>query len=268
LGRVSYGYINNVLNPLRLVLQEAVEDGLLPSNPAHKLNLQMRTKKKREKDLNPLSLSELSLLLDTLRQRHEDYYPLFLTVAHTGLRMGELRALMWSDVQFGQGGGGKNRYITVQRSYSHGHLSTPKSGRTRMVDLSKDLREILLSHQMKEYMKGRGQPEDLVFYGEEGGHISDSTVQRILKASLAIAGLRSVTFHSLRHSYATIMLYELGIPIQYVSHQLGHSSIKVTVDTYGHPRQGSNIAFVDGLSEQLSATSSQPVEQEAAQVPV
>jgi integrase len=59
--------------------------------------------------------------------------------------------------------------------------------------------------------------------------------------------LRVNRIHDLRHSYATIQLYEYHAPIQYVSEQLGHSSIKITVDTYGHPRQGTSIALADQL---------------------
>jgi integrase len=55
--------------------------------------------------------------------------------------------------------------------------------------------------------------------------------------------------HDLRHSYATIQLYEHHAPIQYVSEQLGHASIKMTVDTYGHPRQGTSIALADQLDQ-------------------
>ncbi len=53
--------------------------------------------------------------------------------------------------------------------------------------------------------------------------------------------------HDLRHSYATIQLYEHHAPIQYVSEQLGHASMKIMVDTYGHPRQGTSIALADRL---------------------
>ena len=80
------------------------------------------------------------------------------------------------------------------------------------------------------------------------------------KSVCALAGLRANRIHDLRHSYATIMLYEYYVPIQYVSEQLGHSSIKITIDTYGHPRQGMSTHLVDRLDTpaQLSATLAQP----------
>jgi integrase len=59
--------------------------------------------------------------------------------------------------------------------------------------------------------------------------------------------LRVNRVHDLWHSYAAIKLYEHHAPIQYVSEQLGHASMKITVDTYGHLRQGTSIALVDRL---------------------
>lgn len=53
--------------------------------------------------------------------------------------------------------------------------------------------------------------------------------------------------HALRHSYATIQLYEHYAPIQYMSEQLGHASIKSTVDTYSYLRQGISLALADRL---------------------
>jgi integrase len=76
------------------------------------------------------------------------------------------------------------------------------------------------------------------------------------------AGLRATRVHDLRHNYATIMLYELHAPIQYVSEQLGHSSIKITVDTYGHPRQGMSTHLVDQLARH-SATQTQLSQRES-----
>ena len=61
-----------------------------------------------------------------------------------GLRKGELIALKWGDVHFGESAEDPNRYILVQRNYSHGRFTTPKSKEARRVDLSKQLRETLL----------------------------------------------------------------------------------------------------------------------------
>jgi hypothetical protein len=78
------------------------------------------------------------------------------------------------------------------------------------------------------------------------------------------AGLRRITFHALRHSYASHLI-QAGASLVYVKEQMGHSSIQVTVDTYGHLVPGADIAWVDKLdaaatNPQPSATYTQPDE--------
>ncbi|MGC1942245.1 MAG: tyrosine-type recombinase/integrase [Candidatus Acidiferrales bacterium] len=79
------------------------------------------------------------------------------------------------------------------------------------------------------------------------------------------AGLRRITFHALRHSYASHLI-QAGASLTYVKEQMGHSSIQVTVDTYGHLVPGADIAWVDKLdattNPQPSATYTQPEENE------
>src|SRR5215469_16998628 len=82
---------------------------------------------------------------------------------------------------------------------------------------------------------------------------------------LEAAGLRRVRFHALRHSYASHLI-QAGANLAYVKEQMGHSSIQVTVDTYGHLIAGADIAWADKpdlpATRQLSATQTQPAESE------
>jgi integrase len=87
----------------------------------------------------------------------------------------------------------------------------------------------------------------VVFCAPHGRPLSASGLYKIHRRVCALAELRVNRVHDLRHSYATIQLYEHHAPIQYVSEQLGHTSIKITVDIYGHPRQGTNITLADQL---------------------
>jgi integrase len=68
---------------------------------------------------------------------------------------------------------------------------------------------------------------------------------------LAKAGLRRIRFHDLRHTFASLLLQN-GESLVYVKEQLGHSSIQVTVDTYGHLIPGANRAAVDRLDDATS----------------
>ena len=94
------------------------------------------------------------------------------------------------------------------------------------------------------------------------GHSLDrNVVTRIFKGCLASAGLREIRFHDLRHTFGS-QLIQNGASLVYVRDQMGHSSIRVTADTYGHLIPSANVNAVDRLdretSPQESATPAPP----------
>jgi len=70
--------------------------------------------------------------------------------------------------------------------------------------------------------------------------------ERVFKPLLKAAGLRTIRFHDLRHTFGSLLI-QTGASLAYVRDQMGHSSIQVTVDIYGHLVPGANISFVDQL---------------------
>jgi hypothetical protein len=107
--------------------------------------------------------------------------------------------------------------------------------------------------------------EDLVFSREEGKPLVVDTLQRqYIEPALTHAGLRRFTIHQLRHTYATVLI-KAGVPLPYISKQLGHSSIKITVDTYGHLVPGENIAWADRLDQAATSEESANQTQTAGQ---
>jgi integrase len=162
------------------------------------------------------------------------YRVLFLTALKTGCRIGELSAAVWGDVDLVDG------VLRVRRSFTDGHLSeTTKNHERRSVDLTPDVVEMLA------VWKNELDPADnmLVFPGETTSGYLDPTavLRRELYPAMKRAGiprelgqtgtLRS--FHSFRHTYAKRAL-ENGRRITWLSRHLGHSSLKVTTDVYGH----------------------------------
>jgi integrase len=90
-------------------------------------------------------------------------------------------------------------------------------------------------------------------------------IRRIYKRVLTKAGIREMRLHDIRHTYASLLLSKGENPV-YVKEQLGHSSIKITVDIYGHLIPGSNRGAVNQLdSPQQSATYTQPAKTERPQ---
>ena len=136
--------LQNVLICLRVILQGAVEDGLIPQNPASRVGRFLP--KDREKfEAVFLSGKELETFLVSIQTLSPEHYPLFLTFARTGVRLGEALALRWGDVQFGQDETDDNRYLWIKRNYTAGHFVTSKNNKSRRVDMSRQLRTILLA---------------------------------------------------------------------------------------------------------------------------
>jgi len=186
-----------------------------------------------------------------------EWYPFFLTALRSGLRKGELIALKWGDIQFGEDHNDSNRYILVQRNYAQGRFTSPKSNRARRVDLSRQLGAELLAlreqHLLSAMMAGKASiADDLVFPSHAGTVIKpDNIVPRYKEPALEKAGLRRFRFHDLRHTFGSLLIQD-GASLTYVKEQMGHSSIQITVDTYGHLIPGADIAWVDRLDSRIT----------------
>ena len=134
-----------------------------------------------------------------------------------------------------------------------GRLETPKNGKIRRVDMSlqlaEELKRLWARRSQEALAKRWGQLPEWVFCNEDGKPIWESNFERrVFHKALAKAGLRRIRFHDLRHTFASRLLQN-GESIVYVKDQMGHHSIKVTVDIYGHLVPGANKAAVDRLDE-------------------
>jgi len=143
---------------------------------------------------------------------------IFLTAAFTGLRLGELLALRWREVDF------TGATIRVRASYTLGALTTPKSGKVRAVPMAPDVAQALSRLGLREHWVGEG---DLVFAGQAGGYLDGSALRRRYKAALAAAGLRSLRFHDLRHTFGTRMIAKADV--RRVQEWMGHADIQTTM---------------------------------------
>jgi len=261
--------IRLAVTTLRAVLNGATEDQLIENNPAQGLGRFVKSEK-ATREATSLKPKEVERLLQTAK---DDLgladFALIFTAVRAGLREGEIAALQWGDVQFGDGEDDDDRYIVVQRNYdrrwSHKML-TPKSRKPRRVDISRELRRVLLQLRderlVKAFAEGKSEISgELVFPSEAGTPIEmNNFSERVFKPLLSRAGLRKIRFHDLRHSYGSLLI-QAGASLAYVRDQMGHSSIQVTVDIYGHLIPGANVAYVDKLdtptSPQQSATQPQ-----------
>jgi integrase len=236
--RKHLAYFGNIIN-------HAIDDEIIKVNPAQKLS-KLIPRKDRKTDLNPLSREEIQVLLETVQGLYPRHYPFFLCAARTGMRLGELLGLEWGSVDF------FGRFIEVRQAFSRHRLTSPKNKRIRKVDMSLQLAAVLKAHKnaMREEALKLGQPvTKWVFSQENGKALTATTIaNRIFHRCLDRAGLRRVRFHDLRHSFASILIQQCE-SLAYVKEQMGHHSIQITVDIYGHLAPGGNKGAVDRLDD-------------------
>jgi integrase len=240
--------IRSVYGVLRHGLDGAVRDGLLARNPA--VSVQRPGVARTEAvHLDPQHVTELLAAAENSR-----YHTALLLIGTTGLRRGECLALRWSDVDLDAGA--IRVRDTVQRidgKLSPGPVKTDHSRRT--IPLSPALVALLRRHrvtQVEERLRAANQWADtgLVFTTELGSVVDPRNLLRVVEAAAKRIGLDGVGAHTLRHSAATAWL-EAGVHIKQVSDLLGHSSVAITGDVYGHGSDQSARAAVDGLSGAL-----------------
>jgi integrase len=239
--------VSNMKSAISGVFNLAIDDDVIAANPAHRLGKIFRVKNLQE-EIDPLTREELASLLQAFRDYYPGHYPLALTIARTGLRLGEAIALKWGDIDF------KGRFIIVQRSYSRGKTETPKSGKSRRVDMSKQLTETLIGlrrqRKLDTLKQGWRQMPDWIFINNRGEPLDiNNWRKRVFYRALEKAGLRRIRIHDLRHTYASLLI-QAGESLPYVRDQLGHHSISVTVDIYGHLAPEGNKEAVDKLDDQ------------------
>jgi integrase len=148
---------------------------------------------------------------------------IYLVAAFTGLRMGELIALRWRDVDF------DGESLHVYGSYSLGALTAPKSGLARTVPMAEQVLATIKAHKRRLRNTGR---EALVFPGERSKYLDGSALRRRYKKALEKAKLRPLRYHDLRHTFGSVAINQATI-IQ-VQAWMGHADVQTTMKYMHH----------------------------------
>lgn len=252
-GNLTPKTIHNILLVLHQIIEDAQVEGLVLLNPYVKIE-----KPKREKpDVDYLRTTEIPIFLKAAQTYKEPkekiskisdnpakkkerpkcettMHALFFTDIFSGMRRGELLGLQWGDIDW------VSQKIHVRRSLYKGGFQTPKSEYSkRAIDMGPRLIQVLKEHraQQNETRLKVGSSwvnNDIVFCDNEGNALdADNLYHRDFKAILKKAELRAIRIHDLRHTFASILI-AAGHNLKYIQDQMGHSSIKVTMDLYGH----------------------------------
>lgn len=215
--------VNNILSVLRTMLEFAAETGVIPAMP-----VTFRQLKTAPAEIEFYEPEIFEKLVSTAKELDPRAYLTVLLGGEAGLRRGEIAALEWGDIDF------TRKFLHVQRSESKGQLSTPKSGRSRRVDLTSRLLQAL-----RENRHARG-PRVLwrdPKYRWDAPHakagVWDRTIQSWMERVQRRAGVEVTgNVHILRHTYCS-RLAMAGAPTLYIKQQAGHASI-ATTELYMH----------------------------------
>ena len=220
----SVAHLKKSLVILGAIMKYAIRRRLIDSNPMDVIDKPKGTSRcKTTEDMDIYKPEEIRTFLEHVAG--QKYQTFFLLAVMSGARQGELIGLQWGDVDW------VNSQIHIRRTYQRRKFFEPKSATSkRRIDLGPTVME-----KLKEWQKACPASElDLVFPSHTGTPIDHyNLVQRHYEPALKRAGLRRIKFHSLRHSYASMLIEQAEYP-KYIQSQMGHSSINVTMDIYGH----------------------------------
>ncbi|MHB1538409.1 MAG: tyrosine-type recombinase/integrase [Solirubrobacteraceae bacterium] len=239
-GEIAPKTVNNAFGTLVVCLNAAVEDGLMPANPAMRVPRLPPAHIEREH----LRLDEIGVYLDSCSDL---YRPLAEVLLGAGLRISEALALRVDDLELEQSGG----MIVVYRSRKRGEtIGSTKSDRFRSVEIGPALSKVLneqVARHAEQSADGQGKAHLFVMpvrsrkgdqgrwaNGGAGEPMDRTTVSRDWhKQALQDASLRDMPLHALRHTAAASWL-AAGNSLMYVQRQLGHADIRTTERYYGH----------------------------------
>ena len=265
-SKIDAQYSLNTLSVLRGILtgslQYAVRQNMLKSNPAREIriptersteSLQLRSAPHRY-----LPPDVIEKIFERFPEKHPSHIPLMLGY-RCGLRLGEAFAITWDCVDLEKGQIYINKQVQWNPAEQWWFFTNPKFNSFRTIDLDNSLLE-LLRRERKRQDKDRAYYEDMytVYYEndvrglvtspdqassatpielmlvrQDGSYIQARTMQHASSVIHYELGVKDFTFHSLRHTHAT-MLAEAGMPQKYTQQRLGHKDISITLKYYTH----------------------------------
>ncbi len=252
------------------IFKEAMENRMISYNPCENITIRRDKTERRV-----LSYEEQKIFLSAIRGSR--YEMLCILGLSTGLRIGELSGLRWSDINF------EEKTLTVERTYVYLHdvknhqmkdvFHSPKTKNScRTIRLLDSTLELLEQHHIQQNKEKAelGEEwcpvedgEDLVFTTKNGGPVRglnvaetlNNYVKKINKQEEKLAAkekrepviFERITPHTLRHTFAT-RAFESGIPPKVVQQILGHSSLEMTMDLYTHVTEDVQSREIQKLS--------------------
>ena len=216
--------------------------------------IQIKKPKLEKKNASVLRPNEQKKLESALLEEPTDTNLAVYLALHTGMRIGEICALRWADIDFVE----QMLYVrsTVIRNKSgQSAIAPPKSEMSqRSIPITKQLTHLLAAERR------RGSSEFVFTSPQRGSFLNPRTLQYRFQSLLTRLGIARISFHALRHTFATRWI-ECGMDVKSLSEVLGHAGVQITLEIYVH----SSDKLKREAIEKLEVISGQNSGQEAAE---
>ena len=230
---LSSSMIDAYLRPLNGTMVFALRRGHITQNPVTLLTPDDRPRKKERKQDHIWSDDEITNLLTAATEianqpaSRYDYTPLLRVAIYTGLRLGELLGLQWQDIDLKTG----DLHVRRQWTRLSGYAPPKTKAALRRIPLSNDLTRYLTQLKLRS---AHSQDTDPVFAARNGKPlVHRNATRRGFEAAAIKSGITGVSFHSMRHAFASRMIHR-GITSTVLAHLMGHESSTITERRYIH----------------------------------
>lgn len=255
IDKLDASNVKRINKTLKTCLKEAVKQGYLQKNWCDDVNL---PKVKKDDNIKALSKDDQLRLLEALKG--VDLELLITFALGTGLRLGEVLGLKWSDIDFKEHTlsvqRSVRRIVEIQRDGSRNRVLKEVPPKTENSFRTVPIPDSILS-KLKSYKREQNelilsigedyQNNNYVFCNDDGTIMDPKKPNRRLSSVLKSNDIELITFHGLRHTYCT-RLFEAGVPPKTVQSLVGHSDIETTMNIYTHVMKETKIEAVDKIN--------------------
>lgn len=241
-------YSNSTLKSVRSLINRALLFAKKKQIIDEHLQIEVNLKSDTFKNVDSLNNEDVYKLEKYIRSRNRAYSYGILISLYTGVRIGELLSLRWSDIDF------KRKIITIRETSCKmcvNHklkriTNTPKSiSSMRQIPITQNVNELL--KKLKEYQKGKSE---YIISRQTGKQVEVRSYQESFSRLLKKLNIRHYGFHSLRHTFAT-RCYHLGMDIKTLSELLGHSCPSITLKKYVHSNINIKRSQLDNIDKKM-----------------
>lgn len=245
LGGLSSKTIRDIVAIIKSSLKFAMKEDLISN-----FNLDFIYPKISSKDkIYTISKQDQNKLIDyILKNQSSKNFGILLTL-YSGIRIGELCALQWKDIDF------KNNILNINKTLQRVYIKDKQINKSKLIITNPKThnaeREIPLNKDFaKELKKFKTENEDYILSGSRKW-IEPRTYRRFFARTLEKVKIDKINFHGLRHTFATNCI-KLGVDYKTVSELLGHATVNITLNLYVHPQMSQKKKCIDLICKKFS----------------